>query len=293
MTANGYCVLNQRTLFRLEGGDRVRYLNGQVSNDVTKSTTTSAIQACVLTAKGKLCAVIWIWATQDGLFIEAAPSLRESLQARLERYIIADDVTLIHDSDRLHLIHVLNPEFSEGIDVSRFGSPGKDLWVAPGDVAKTVEKLEEQGLKALSPELRELCRISNGVPYWEAELDENTLPQEARLENTAVDFHKGCYVGQEVVSRIKSVGRVNRRLTGFEAESPLAAGMILAAEANPETPLGAITSVSPVFGLSKWIGMGYVKHGFDISDARLLAIDPQKGSPTSVRVREFPIDIVI
>ncbi|MEO6261335.1 MAG: hypothetical protein ABIP32_02355, partial [Chthoniobacterales bacterium] len=129
MMQKGYCLLGQRALFRLEGADRLRYLNGQVSNAVSKATDSSAIQACILTAKGKLCAVVWIWTAPDAILIESDPDLHDSLQARLERYIIADDVTLIDESDRFHLVHVIDPDFTEGIAVLRFGVPGRDLLV--------------------------------------------------------------------------------------------------------------------------------------------------------------------
>ncbi|MEO6052491.1 MAG: hypothetical protein ABIP97_00620, partial [Chthoniobacterales bacterium] len=156
-----------------------------------------------------------------------------------------------------------------------------------------IKRLEAQGLQVLPVDDLEYHRINNGMPTWGRELDENTLPQEARLEDQAVDFHKGCYVGQEVVSRIKSVGRVNRRLFGLESDNLLSSGMVLAPENSPETPVGSITSVSPVFGLSKWIGMGYVKHGFDLPGGRLLASNPENGLQTSVRMREFPIDTAL
>ena len=87
--------------------------------------------------------------------------------------------------------------------IRRLGTEGIDLPSAP-------ESLMEAGSQEI-----ELLRIERGIPRWGNELSEETLPQEAGLDRIAVDFKKGCYVGQEVVSRIHSVGRVNRHLRGF------------------------------------------------------------------------------
>ena len=96
-----------RAKFKLSGADRVRYLNGQASNDVRKLTPETAMHACVMTAKGKMSADIFISAAEDHLLVDAEPSLCESLAARLERYIISDDVTLEDVTDELSLVHVI------------------------------------------------------------------------------------------------------------------------------------------------------------------------------------------
>src|SRR5438128_9673699 len=90
----GIADLSSRAKFHLTGSDRVRFLNGQVSNDVRKLSPRESLHACVMTPKGKMCGDIFISAGPDFLRIDAEPALRESLAARLERYIIADDVTI-------------------------------------------------------------------------------------------------------------------------------------------------------------------------------------------------------
>ena len=91
----GCClILPARTKVRLTGADRVRYLNGQVTNDVRKANAHLSMAACVLSAKGKMDALVFILGGDDELLLDADPELREALPARLERYIIADDVTL-------------------------------------------------------------------------------------------------------------------------------------------------------------------------------------------------------
>ena len=144
----------------------------------------------------------------------------------------------------------------------------------------------------LDEDLLEIFRIEAGIPKWGAELDENTLPNEAGLERDAIDFHKGCYVGQEVISRIKSVGHVNRSLRGFVSDSPLAAGMKLFApnEAKPnedEKPVGNFTSAAWSFGLEKWAALGYLKRGFD---SPVLEARADDGSAVvKVEVKDLPL----
>src|SRR5271154_6604853 len=96
-----------RAKIKLTGGDRVRFLNGQASNDVRKLTPDAAMHACVMTAKGKMCADVFISAVEDYLLVDAEPSLCESLAARLERYIISDDVTLEDVTYEFSLVHVI------------------------------------------------------------------------------------------------------------------------------------------------------------------------------------------
>src|SRR5205807_2368267 len=90
----GVADLSDRTQLVLTGPDRVRYLNGQVTSDVRKLQSGQTQMACVTTAKGKLCADICITAQEDALYVDAEGSLREALLARLERYIVADDVAI-------------------------------------------------------------------------------------------------------------------------------------------------------------------------------------------------------
>lgn len=199
--------LGPRTILRLSGTDRRRYLNGQVSNDVRKLDGTNTLPACVTTIKGKLDALVHITELDDAYLIDSEPELRESLLARLDKYIIADDCELTDLSDDWRIIHALGEIGSEHPTRSsqRYGQAGTDLWLPAGDNLPT-------DLDFLPAEAIESLRIRNSIPKWGTELTPDTLPAEANLDTTAIDFHKGCYIGQEVISRIKSVGRVNRRL---------------------------------------------------------------------------------
>jgi folate-binding protein YgfZ len=115
-------------------------------------------------------------------------------------------------------------------------------------------------LEATADEIERL-RIENAVPVWGAELGPETLPAEAGLDVSAVDFHKGCYIGQEVVSRIESVGHANRALRLFEVTggAPQVVGVDFFIPGDLTRPAAVVTSVH--FALSPAMGLCYIKRG--------------------------------
>ncbi len=233
LSRKGYFALAGLGRIRVTGADRLRYLNGQTSNDLRKLQAGEAMSALVLTAKGKLCAPVRIWSEGDALIVETVAGLVETLATRLERYAISDDVSF-DPVESISGWHVLG-QTAEGLKVSRLGTPGFDVSAPP------------EGIEEFTSDEVERIRVLRGVPAWGSELDEDTLPQEARLEIAAVDFHKGCYVGQEVVSRLRSVGRVNEILTLFQGEISLPAGRRIWNLVDSQGgKAGRITSVAPL-----------------------------------------------
>jgi len=292
----GVADLSARMKLRLTGTDRVRFLNGQVTANVGKLASGHAIPACVTTAKGRLCGEVFVRVTGDGLLIDADLSLRESLPTRLEKYLIADDVALEDVTEGFRLIHVLGA-IAPGADlvaaaaavdrVHRFGRDGWDLLLTAESFARVWPALTTSVVE-LDAALLELIRIEAGVPRWGAELDENTLPPEAGLDRTHIDYHKGCYIGQEVISRLKSVGHVNRELTGFISRSgPLQPGARLFAPGADEKPIGTITSSAFSFALEKPIALGYLKRGAGFPEVIARSAEPT-GPETIVALHALP-----
>jgi folate-binding protein YgfZ len=289
--SGGVADLSTRAKMRLTGADRVRYLNGQVTANVKALVPGTALPACVTTAKGKLCGEVFISAgvAKDALLLDAEPELCEALIARLERYIISDDVALEDVTEEFALLHFLRvppePLAARALRANRFGQAGWDLWLS---TAEAGELLNEE--LPLSAELLESIRVENGVPKWGTELGPDTLPPEAGLDRTHVDYHKGCYIGQETISRLRSVGHVNRELTGFTSPNgaPLASGMrILPAGAGPdERPLGQITSAAWSFALAKPIALGYLRRGSPTE--RLVAV-PADGAASAIELALRPL----
>jgi tRNA-modifying protein YgfZ len=260
-------VLSPRAMWRLTGPDAARYLNGQVTNDVAGLADGHACYAAVCTAKGRMEGDISIALHGGEFYLDADPVLRESLGARLEKYLIADDAVFEDVSDLWNLSHVFGatpppvPEAGFAIAYARFGVPGHDVWVRnPGIVDATVEG-----------DVLETLRLEHGIPRWGAELTTATLPPEAgphMLE--AISYTKGCYVGQETIARLKSVGHVNRSLVFLQSDSAAfpAVGAKLK-QGDHET--GVVTSSGYSPRLEKGIALGYAQRQATVEGVSLQA----------------------
>ena len=207
----GAWIPGPRTLLKITGEDRTRFLNGQVTQDLKKLLPGQAVRAAVITAKGKLEADCRIGATADALWIETDAPLRESLRTRLEKFIVADDVIVEDVSDSFRLAHfpaLSTPPTDAPKDClfyssTRFREPGLDLWIPSSAPWKP---------NTSPPAAWEPLRIARGLPLWGNDVGPDTLPPEAGFESDAISSTKGCYIGQEVISRLRSVGHVNRHL---------------------------------------------------------------------------------
>ena len=291
--------LSARTKFRIAGTDRFRFLNGQITNDLRKASETVAVEACVLNAKGKMNAHIFVSAPGECFLVDAEPELRETLRARLERYVIADDVQIEDVTDQFSLFHVLSeesptPEHGWIVSVRRVAEPGWDIW---SDAARhdAVRQQLSSAFRFLDSAAAEVMRIEQGIPRWGSELTEEIIPIEANLEQRTIDYEKGCYIGQEVVSRIKMSGQTNKRLCGLVSldDIPVQQGMKLAATSKNGKEVGWITSATHSDRMGKEIALGYVKRGFNSISTKLDAVvpgdsTPQTARPISVEVVPLP-----
>jgi tRNA-modifying protein YgfZ len=285
--------LSSRVKLRVSGSDRLRYVNGQVSNDVRKARETDAVHACVLTAKGKVNADVFIRTEGDALLIDSDAELREALPARLERYVIADDVAIEDVTEVFALLHVIGPNVPAlalphvQVRADRFGCAGVDLWIAGADREVAVQELS-RALPHCGNECAETFRIERGIPRWGYELTEEIIPTEANLERAAIDYSKGCYIGQEVISRIKMSGQTNKRLCGLLA----ACGTSVRAEMRLLNPadgkeVGWVTSVASSARLGRQIALGYLKRGFQTPGLQLSAT-AASGETATAEVAALP-----
>lgn len=257
-SGGGRVNLSTRAKFRLTGSDRVRYLNGQVTNDVRPAGPHQTIYACVTDLKGRIVGDVYIHSDGDSLLLDAEEDLREVLGPRLERYIIADDVELTDVTEEWQLWHVFGaathtlPTEAQALACDRLGVPGIDLWLPSGAAIPP----------SAGPELSagdfETYRILRGIPRYPNELNTDTFPPEAGLDNRAMSYTKGCYIGQEILSRIRTTGKMPRTLLQWTSSVDLAPGAQWVSESKD---VGTITSVAkhPVNGTC--ICLGYVRQG--------------------------------
>jgi len=297
----GLFALGARGLVEVRGGDRVRWLNGMLTNDVAAAAargTGAGCYALLLTREGRVVADLHVLVRDDSLWLETEAAAVETVIARLAKYVIADDVVLADRSSAFDRLAVEGPGAdrvlaglaseppppADGcadlriagtpVVVAAFafaGGPGFQLFVPAGrgqDVSAALLAVgAPHGLVASSEEVLERLRIEAGVPRLGRELDESVLPDEARLER-AVSTTKGCYTGQEVVARMRSRGRVSHLLVGLHC-----GGGSLPAPRAPLEDLegkrvGEVTSavLSPRFGA---IALAYVRRPWDAPGTRL------------------------
>lgn len=277
--------LSARLKLRFTGVDRERFLNGQLTNDVRKASETGAIAACVLSAKGKLNAYVLLCVDAESFMVDSDPELHESLLPRFERYIIADDVRIEDTTERLSIFHLLGstlpelPNECKMRSTTRFGQPGRDVWIDRTQHEEVFGRLSKQ-FAFCDANCAETLRIEQGIPRWGCELTEEIIPIEANLEAETIDYEKGCYIGQEVISRIKMSGQTNKRLCGLISSTgaPLKSGMKLLTAAPESKEVGWITSGTRSDRLNKEIALGFVKRGFNSVRTRLDASESEHSS---------------
>jgi folate-binding protein YgfZ len=283
--AGAFFDLSAQAKLRVSGADALRFLNGQITNDLRKATAVSAIQASVLNAKGKVNADVFLSVDGASFLLSADPDLREELPLRLEKYIIADDVQIEDVSHEFALFHVTG-EVAPGvhlgriIQANRFGCSGWDVWAERAEQGRARSELSAT-LALCDEECAEIFRIERGIPRWGRELTDQIIPTEANMEAGSIDYSKGCYIGQEVISRIKMSGQTNKRLCGLISMSgaPLGTGMRLVPVEGDEKEIGWITSGARSSRLQKEIALGFVKRGFNSAGSRLFALsqdDPER-----------------
>jgi folate-binding protein YgfZ len=228
------------------GADRVRFLHGQVTNDIKRLRAGEGCYAALVTAKGKMQSDLNIYCLQDELLLDFEPGLTGVVSERLEKFVVADDVQILDVAALYGLLSVQGPKaesVARGVGLfteipgapfrfvkftdetlgeiylmnqPRLGSVGFDFFVPTNSLGAVADKLiaaaKTIGGRASGWDAFEISRIESGIPRFGADMDESHLAAECGIENRAISYNKGCYIGQEVLNRIHSIGRVNREL---------------------------------------------------------------------------------
>ncbi len=286
----GLFALSDRSVVRVGGRDARRWLNGMVTNDVEPlehDGPTNGCRTLLLTPIGRIASDLLVVARPDGFWLDLPSEVRADTVARLEKYVIADDVTLEDTGTSLVRFAVEGPAAREVAEAARdaldeagvvafafglSGGPGVQLFV-PAEARETVRSalLEAgagHGLVEADDATLEVLRVEEGEPRLGAELDEEVLPPEARLDSI-VSTTKGCYTGQEVIARIASRGQVKHLLVGLTLEGDALPSPGDAIEVDGRA-VGEVTSAvrSPAAGA---IALGFVKRPHESSGTAVRA----------------------
>ncbi len=283
---------------RVTGEDRVRWLNGMVTNSIQGLRPGEGNYSFLLNAQGRIQAEMYAFLEPEAILIETAAAELDRITALLDRFIIMDDVDLARPAGfeaglllageaAPSLLASLGLPVGEPVSLRRTPWGGREvlviaahsplvprfeLWSDPGTAAALGQQLQAEGAVSWSPELFELLRVLEGTPRFGVDLRDRDLPQET-AQTRALHFSKGCYLGQEIVERIRSRGSVHRTFTGFrlsgEPVTPgptatLSEAAIPLMEEPGGKPVGELTSVAalPTSAAGErpvQIALGYVR----------------------------------
>jgi len=319
----GVLDLSSRSRLCLTGADRQRFLNGQVTNNVRDLPAGEGCYAALVTAKGRMQSDLNIYCLPEELLLDFEPGWTQTVARRLDKYVIADDVQVVDAGPHYGLLSVQGPKSAELVQASglglepverpmgftgvgdatfgeiycmnqpRGGTRGFDLFAPAAALGAMADRLmaaaTKLGGRACGWQALEMVRIEAGIPRFGADMDETNLPPEAGIEERAISYSKGCYVGQEVIARIRTYGQVAKALRG-----------LLLPDALPALPrrgdklfhgdkeAGYVTSAlaSPAFRRN--IALGYVRREWHQAGTKL-KLGPTPGEQ-SVTVVELPFD---
>jgi len=256
---------------RVTGSDRVRWLNGMVTNSIQGLAPGEGCYNFVLNAQGRIHGDLTAFLLEDSILLETDRDQVEKLIAHLDRFIIMDDVELADIGAQRAGLVLAGPEaasilnkvgINPGVDSAprlRSASwksstletiqaysplvPRFELWGDSGTIAALASDICEAGAVDVSHEALEQLRILEGTPRYGMDIRDRELPQETG-QTRALHFSKGCYLGQEIVERIRSRGNVHRTFTGFELRGALPEpGATIEAEGKS---VGELTTIAAV-----------------------------------------------
>jgi tRNA-modifying protein YgfZ len=269
--------LTGRGVIRVTGEDRARLLHAMTTNKIQGIQPGQWRYAFFLSAQGRMLADANVVCTEHELLLDVEPGSREFLLDHLDKFIIADDVELTDISDETAVVSLEGPTAEalaaslshKAWPISSTGAPAVRFYVPLAVKPALISVLNSGGAVAATAGDAEKVRLEHARPRYGADLTADHIPHEARLGG-AVHFSKGCYIGQEIVERVRSRGRPNRLLTHFEIEGsePIANGEKLLADGKE---VGQITSSAYSPAEERTLAFGYVRTEFADPGKHVLA----------------------
>ncbi len=284
-----------RGIVRLRGAERLTWLQGLLTNDVLGLTPGNRVYSAYLTAQGRMITDAWVVAADDAVLLDVPRSLAAMLATRLDGLIFAEDVLVEDGTESWPVQQVIGVTAaavasSTGVIASadEYGRPGAMLYGEVEALLTPALRTARDAAVPVTPDDLEVLRVEAGVPRFLADMTDDTIPLEAGIEDRAISFTKGCYVGQELIVRVtqRGGGRVARKLVGMTIE-PDSASVPLdtapAANAPSESDaasasahggdtrypirsgarvIGHVTSLVYSPALARQIALGYVHRDF-------------------------------
>lgn len=270
---NGYRALRERAAWidlsdrgkiRVTGEDRARLLHALCTNDVEGVKPGQTVYAFFLNEKGRILADAYIHNLGDELWLDTEPELRTKLMEHLDRYIIADDVTLVDETETIACLGIEGPKASEltpqaqlTTEATFTGQPAVRLFCSAAAKPDVIGQLAQMNVPEATHQEAEIVRLESGKPRYGTDISDKYLVQETQVTN-AVHPNKGCYLGQEIVERVRSQGQVHRLLTRLRigGYTVFAHGTKLISNG---TEIGEITSAAYSPAFEEVVALGYLR----------------------------------
>jgi aminomethyltransferase len=310
----GLINLSSRGRILVGGSEAVMFLNGLITNDIKNLDLNSSMTAAFANVQGRLLAVVRIIHRDDGFLIDTEEATHDAVVKLIERFTLAGDFKVadmtgetghwsIQGNKAAEIVATIfggetaNLERHKSQIVDFEGSPatvmrathtgedGFDLFVDSDHMAKLRDGMTHAGAQLVNEETFETLRIEAGIPRYGIDMDETNVVTETNLDD-AVSFTKGCYVGQEIIVRIKHRGHVAKKLTGIILENPTPAPRNGAITSADEKEIGRVTSSAFSPKLNRAVALGYVKYDYLApgTAVKILSVDGE----TEGAVAELP-----
>ena len=251
-----YADRSERGKLRFSGPQRAWFLHQVLTQAFEDIAPGEARDAAMITVHGRMTGFLEAVATEDSILAHYEPGLAATLPEGISRYVFATQVEITDETSSMGLVLISGSDWTEvatGVagdervihPTRSLGEPAGYVWMPRDEVPVALEELSSSGEEA-SESILEAIRITNGAPRWGFEMDTKAFPQEVGIDDSAVHFDKGCYLGQEAMAKIHFRGKVNRRL-----------GMLLGSSLTPGAEVmldgarvGTVTSSSGDRGLA-------------------------------------------
>ena len=316
--SSGIIDLTGRGKLTITGKDHLKLLQGMLTNDMVKLEAGSGNHVTALTIKGRMLADIRAFKFGDFMIFDLEAGQQKVLAEHLNKFKLSYKADIKDTTDDYLHFHICGPKAAEVIKsvfnidttglkeyssktiafidsefflikINRTGETGFDIIIAEehgdGLFSKLINDGKAAGLKPFGSDALNTLRIEAGIPVLGIDMDENTIPIEAGLWD-ALDFEKGCYIGQEVIARIKWRGRVNWHLVGFKTtdKSEITVGNKIY---NDNKEIGRITSTTFSKSLNETIALGYIRREFKERGMEVL-VNTGENSYLNATVCELP-----
>ncbi|HYB41583.1 MAG TPA: aminomethyltransferase family protein [Candidatus Methylomirabilis sp.] len=294
------------------GRDRQAFLQGMLSNEIKSLAPGQGTSAAFLDAHGKVMAILDVYVLEDRLLLELPPGSTDKTLQLLDKFLISEKAEFEAADESFAVIAVEGPQSApalsslsgRSLDLAPFhhaevsiagapvrvirrsetGGPGFQCWTAAVHAPALWSALVGVGATPVGTRALNVLRVEAGIPWYGIDVDESVILPETRLEGL-VSYHKGCYIGQEVVARVKYRGHVNRALSGLVLQGSRVPdpGAAVIAEGRP---VGRITSAVSSVALGCPIALGYVRREF-FAPGTAVAVEDARGA-LEAHVAELP-----